>query len=130
MIGVFAVGQVLWSIMWFFLFFVWIMLLLQVFGDIFRSDDLGGVAKFIWVLFVIVTPYLGVFIYLILRGGKMSARQMEAAGAQQAAMREYIAGAAGTVASPSQELARLADLRDKGVIDDSEFAALKSKVLS
>lgn len=130
MIGAFGVGQVLWSIMWFFLFFVWIMLLLQVFGDIFRSDDLGGVAKFIWVLFVIVTPYLGVFVYLILRGGKMSARQMAAAGEQQAAMREYIAGAAGTVGSPSQELARLADLRDKGVIDDSEFAALKSRVLA
>ena len=129
MIGVFAVGQVLWSIMWFFLFFVWIMLLLQVFGDIFRSDDLGGVAKFIWVLFVIVTPYLGVFIYLIVRGGKMSARQVEAANAQQAAMRNYIADAAGTTVSASQELARLADLRDKGVIDDSEFAALKAKAL-
>lgn len=129
MIGVFAVGQVLWSIMWFFLFFVWIMLLLQVFGDIFRSDDLGGVAKFVWVLFVIVTPYLGVFIYLIIRGGKMSARQVEAANAQQAAMRSYIADAAGTTVSASQELARLADLRDKGVIDDSEFAALKAKTL-
>ena len=115
--------------MWFFLFFVWIMLLLHVFADIFRSDDLGGVAKFIWVLFVIVTPYLGVFVYLILRGGKMSARQMAAASEQQAAMRDYIAGAAGTVVSPSQELARLADLRDKGVIDDSEFAALKAKAL-
>ncbi len=129
MIGTFAVGQVLWSIMWFFLFFVWIMLLLQVFGDIFRSDDLGGVAKFVWVLFVIVTPYLGVFIYLIIRGGKMSARQVEAANAQQAAMRSYIADAAGTTVSASQELARLADLRDKGVIDDSEFATLKAKTL-
>jgi hypothetical protein len=129
MIGVFAVGQVLWSLMWFFLFFVWIMLLLQVFGDIFRSDDLGGVAKFIWVLFVIVTPYLGVFVYLIVRGGKMSARQLEAASAQQAAMRNYIADAAGTTVSPSAELARLADLRDKGVIDDNEFATLKAKAL-
>ena len=78
MIAVFGVGQVLWSIMWFFLFFVWIMLLLQVFGDIFRSEDLGGVAKFLWVLFVIVTPYLGAFVYLIVRGGKMADRQVRA----------------------------------------------------
>lgn len=129
MIAVFGVGQVLWSIMWFFLFFVWIMLLLQVFGDIFRSDDLGGVSKVLWVLLVIVLPYLGVFLYLILRGGKMNARQVAAAQAQEASLREYIAGAAGTSTSAATELARLAELRDKGVIDANEFATLKAKVL-
>lgn len=129
MIAVFGVGQVLWSIMWFFLFFVWIMLLLQVFGDIFSSDDLGGVAKFLWVLFVIITPYLGAFVYLIVRGGKMTERQVRAAQAQDAAARQYIAEAAGTQTSPSAELARLAELRDKGVIDANEFATLKAKVL-
>jgi len=129
MIAVFGVGQVLWSIMWFFLFFVWIMLLLQVFGDIFRSEDLGGFAKFLWVLFVIITPYLGAFVYLIVRGGKMAQRQVRAAQAQDAAARQYIAEAAGTVSSPSAELARLAELRDRGVIDANEFAALKAKVL-
>jgi len=129
MIAVFGVGQVLWSIMWFFLFFVWIMLLLQVFGDIFRSEDLGGVAKFVWALLVIVTPYLGAFVYLIVRGGKMADRQVRAVQAQDAAARRYIAEAAGTQLSPSAELARLAELRDKGVIDANEFAALKAKVL-
>lgn len=129
MIAVFGVGQVLWSIMWFFLFFVWIMLLLQVFSDIFRSDDLNGVSKFLWVLFTIVTPYLGVFLYLILRGGKMNARQVAAVQAQEASMREYIASAAGTSTSAATELARLAELRDKGVIDANEFATLKAKVL-
>jgi hypothetical protein len=129
MLATFGVGQVLWSIMWFFLFFVWIMLLLQVFGDIFRSEDLGGVAKFLWVLFVIVTPYLGAFVYLIARGGKMTARQVAAVQERDAAARQYIANAAGTVSSPSAELARLAELRDSGVIDADEFAALKAKVL-
>src|SRR4051812_18166546 len=72
MLAEFGVGQVLWSMMWFFLFFVWIMLLFQVFIDIFRSPDLGGFAKVMWVLFVVVLPYLGVFVYLIARGHKMA----------------------------------------------------------
>ena len=61
------VGQVFWSLLWFTLFFIWIWLLIVVFADIFRSHDLGGFAKFLWVLFVIVVPYLGVFVYLIAR---------------------------------------------------------------
>ena len=62
------VGQVFWSMLWFTLFFIWIWLLIVVFADIFRSHDLGGFAKFLWVVFVIVLPYLGVFVYLIARG--------------------------------------------------------------
>ena len=83
----FGTGQVFLSMMYFFLFFIWIWLLIVVFGDIFRSHDLGGFAKALWVIFVIVVPYLGVFVYLIARGHKMSEHAMEAAQAQDAAQR-------------------------------------------
>jgi magnesium-transporting ATPase (P-type) len=126
----FGVGQVLWSLFWFFLFVLWIMLLLNVFGDIFRSKDLGGVAKVLWLLFVIVTPYLGVFVYLISRGDKMAERQLAVAQSNEAVVREYIQQAAGTAPSAADELSRLADLKAQGVIDDAEFAALKAKVLA
>jgi hypothetical protein len=125
----FGTGQVFWSMLWFFMFFIWIWLLITVFADIFRSHDIGGVAKFLWVLFVIVIPYLGVFVYLIARGHKMHEHAVEAAQAQDAAARAYIQQAAGTPASPADELARLADLKAKGVIDDAEFQRLKAKAI-
>lgn len=68
------VGEFVWAIFWLTLFFIWIWLLISVFADIFRSDDLRGVSKFLWLVFVIVAPYLGVFAYLIIRGDKMGAR--------------------------------------------------------
>jgi hypothetical protein len=130
MLAQFAVGQVLWSIIWFTIFFMWIMLLFQVAADIFRSQDLGGAAKALWLLFVILTPYLGVFVYLIARGSKMREHQMQAVQAQNEAARQYIQNAAGTGTSTADELSRLADLRSQGVIDDAEFAALKAKLVS
>lgn len=129
MLAQFGVGQVFLSILWFFLFFIWIMLVFQVVVDIFRSHDLGGVAKALWVIFIIVLPYLGVLVYLIARGGKMAERQMKEAQASQAAMDDYIRNAAGTSASPAQELERLAALKDNGVIDEAEFGRLKAKIL-
>ncbi|MGZ4755583.1 MAG: SHOCT domain-containing protein [Acidimicrobiia bacterium] len=126
----FGSGQVFWSLLWFFLFFIWIWILITVFADIFRSHDLSGWAKAIWVLFVIFLPYLGVFVYLIARGHKMSEHAQEAMQAQDAAARQYIQDAAGTSGSPADELARLADLKAKGVIDDAEFQKLKAKVVS
>jgi len=124
-----GVGQVLWSMIWFFLFFLWIWLLIAIFADIFRSHDLGGVAKALWVIFVIVAPFLGVFVYLIARGHKMSEHAMQQAQAQDAAARQYIQNTVAT-ASPSDELARLADLKAQGVITDAEFQQMKSKVLA
>jgi multidrug resistance efflux pump len=112
------------------LFFIWIWLLIIVFSDIFRSHDLGGFAKFLWVIFVIILPYLGVFVYLIARGHKMSEHAQEAAQAQDAAARAYIQQAAGTQSSPADELQRLADLKAQGVIDDAEFQRLKAKAIS
>jgi hypothetical protein len=115
---------------WFFLFFIWIWLLIVVFSDIFRSDDLSGWAKALWVIFVIVLPYLGVFVYLIARGKKMQEHAVHQAQRQDAAMRAYVRDAAGTSASsPAEELSKLAALRDKGVIDEAEFQAAKAKLL-
>jgi hypothetical protein len=89
-----------------------------------------GFAKFIWVVFVIVVPYLGVFVYLIARGHNMSEHAMEAAQAQDAAARAYIQQAAGTSGSAADELARLADLKAQGVITDAEFQQMKAKVVA
>ena len=125
----FGTGQVFWSMLWFFVFFIWIWLLITVFADIFRSHDMGGFAKFLWVIFVIFLPYLGVFVYLIARGHKMSEHALEQAQANDAAARAYIQQAAGTSASPADELARLADLKAQGVIDDAEFQRLKAKAI-
>ena len=121
----FGSGQVFWSMLWFFMFFIWIWLLIIVFSDIFRSHDLGGLAKTLWVIFVILVPYLGVFVYLIARGHKMSEHAMEAAQAQQ----DYIRQVAGTSGGSADELARLAELKSQGVIDDAEFNKMKAKIV-
>jgi ABC-type multidrug transport system fused ATPase/permease subunit len=126
----FGTGQVFLSMMYFFLFFIWIWLLIIVFSDIFRSHDLGGFAKALWVIFVIIVPYLGVLVYLIARGHKMSEHAMEAAQAQDAAQRAYIQSAAGTSASAADEIARLADLKNQGTISEAEFEAAKAKALA
>ena len=131
----FGTGQVFLSMLWFFLFFIWIWLLITVFADIFRSRDLSGWGKAFWSLFVIVLPYLGVFVYLIARGRKMQERTMEAAQAQEEATRHYIqsvansngSGGAGTAAD---EIARLAQLRDKNLISEAEFQQAKAKALA
>ena len=125
----FGTGQVFWSILWFFLFFVWIMLIFTIFGDIIRSDDMGGAAKAIWSIFIIFVPFLGIFLYLIIRGGSMGERQMKAAKAQQAAMDEYVRSTAGG-GSAADELSKLADLHSQGKLDDAEYAAAKAKVVS
>src|ERR1700704_4037219 len=112
----FGTGQVFLSMLYFFLFFIWIWLLIVVFGDIFRSHDMGGLAKAIWVIFVILLPYLGVFVYLIARGGKMAEHAQQAAEAQNAALTQAVQQAAGTTTSSADELARLADLKASGTI--------------
>ena len=124
----FGTGQVFWSFLWFFMFFIWIWLLIIVFSDIFRSHDLSGVAKTLWVIFVILVPYLGVFVYLIARGHKMSEHAAEAAAAQDKAARQYIQQV--TASSTADELTKLADLKAQGVIDDAEYASLKAKALA
>jgi hypothetical protein len=128
-LATFGSGQVFLSMLWFFLFFIWIWLLIVVFGDIFRSHDMGGGAKTLWVLFIIILPYLGVFVYLIARGGKMHEHAMQAAQQQDQMMRQYIQSATAGSSGPADELSKLADLKAKGVIDDAEFQQMKAKVL-
>jgi ABC-type multidrug transport system fused ATPase/permease subunit len=114
-----------------FLFVAWIWLLVGVFADIFRSEDLGGGAKAAWTIFVLLLPFLGVFVYLIARGGKMQDRQMQAAAAAERSRQEYIRGvAATTTTSTADELAKLAQLRDEGVIDLTEYETQKAKLLT
>ncbi|HET6774286.1 MAG TPA: SHOCT domain-containing protein [Acidimicrobiales bacterium] len=128
----FGTGQVFWSMLWFFLFIIWIWLLIVIFGDIFRSPDLSGWAKALWSIFIIVLPYLGVFAYLIARGHKMQEHAMSQAAAQEAAFRGYVQnvaagaeGGGGTVG----ELTKLAELRDRGVITEDEFQRAKARAL-
>jgi hypothetical protein len=122
------VGEVFLSFLWFFLFFIWIWLLIMVFSDIFRDHTMSGWAKAAWVVFVIIFPYLGVFVYLIARGGSMAKRAAEQRQRAQEQFDSYVKQTAGT-ASPADELARLADLKSKGVIDDAEFERLKAKAI-
>jgi ABC-type multidrug transport system fused ATPase/permease subunit len=125
----YQLGELFLSMLYFTLFVILIWLLITVFIDIFRSNDLSGWAKALWVLFIIVLPYLGVLVYLIARGGKMHERAAQAAQQSDAAFREYVQSAAGS-GSAADELARLADLRDRGVISEDEFQSLKAKALA
>lgn len=122
-------GQVFWSMLWFFLFFIWIIILFQVFIDIFRSHDLGGWAKALWVIFVIILPFLGVFVYLIARGSKMQEHRISDAKAMDAANKEYIRQAAGAGTSEADQLDKLAALHTSGKLSDEEYATAKAKVI-
>jgi Short C-terminal domain/Phospholipase_D-nuclease N-terminal len=120
---------VFWSLLVFFLWIMWFFLLFRVIGDIFRSDDLGGWAKAAWLIFVLLVPFLGVFVYVIARGDDMGQRDVAQAQARDEAFQSYVRDAAGSGGSVD-ELAKLADLRDRGIINDSEFEQQKAKILS
>lgn len=117
-----------WVMLWFFLLIAWISVLISVISDIFRSEDMGGGAKALWMIFVIIIPWLGVLAYLIVRGDSMAGRSMAQAAADEQAARAYIQDAAG--ASAADELTKLNDLRNSGVLSDAEFAAQKAKLLA
>ncbi len=114
----------------FFLLIIWFWLLIIVFSDIFRSRDLGGGAKALWVIFVIILPFLGIFVYLIARGGKMHERAAAQAAQQQEAFDAYVKETAGKGTDPTEQLAKLADLKQQGVITDAEFESQKAKILA
>jgi ABC-type multidrug transport system fused ATPase/permease subunit len=119
------------TILYFFMFFIWLWLLIVVFGDIFRSHDLGGMAKALWVIFIVIIPYFGVFIYLIARGGKMHERSAQAAAQQQKAFDQYVRQAAGTPGEDTaSQLTKLAELKNQGILTDAEFEAQKAKILA
>ena len=126
----FGTGEVLWSIVWFTLFFLWIWVLMSVFADIFRSDDLGGWGKALWIIFIVIAWWLGVLVYLIARGKGMQQRSIDAMKAADAAQREYIQSVAAPAgSSATEEIAKAAALKEQGVISEDEFNAIKTKAL-
>jgi len=121
---------VFWTFLIFMLWVVWLIMLFKIFADIFRSHDLGGWGKALWSLFVIFLPFLGVLVYLIARGGSMAERDIADAQSQQAAFDAYVRQTAGSGGGTADELAKLADLRDRGVITAAEFDQQKAALLA
>jgi ABC-type multidrug transport system fused ATPase/permease subunit len=122
--------NIFWTMLWFFMFVIWIWLLITIFADIFRNKEMNGFAKAAWILFVIILPLLGVLIYLITNGNSMQERAMQQAATQAKMQRDYIQEVSGSGGGSADELAKLADLKDKGVLTDEEFAAQKAKLLA
>ena len=120
--------NVFWTMLWFFLWVLWIFLLFRILTDVFSSHDLGGWSKALWTIFVIFLPFLGVLVYLIARGGSMHTRDVERAQQSEQAFRSYVQDAA--TGGVSEELTKLSALRDQGVLTNAEFNAQKAKLLS
>ena len=118
-----------WTILEIFLWVLWIWVLIYVFIDIFRSHDLSGWAKALWFIFVLFIPLIGVLVYLIARGDKMHERAVRQAQDTDREARQYIQEAAGS-GTPADQLTKLADLRDRGVITADEFERQKAKILA
>ena len=118
-----------WTILEIFLWVLWIWILIYIFIDIFRSNDLSGWAKALWFIFVLFIPLIGVLVYLIARGSSMQQRAQREAQQQDQQFRAYVQDAAGS-GSTADQLTKLADLRDRGVITPEEFEREKAKVLA
>ncbi len=120
---------VFWTILMIFLWVIWFWILITIIIDIFRSHDLSGWVKALWLVFILFLPLIGVLVYLIARGGKMHEHQVRQAQLQEEQLRSYVQEAAGSQSSADQ-LAKLADLRDRGVITAEEFDREKAKILA
>lgn len=124
--------NVFWSIFWIFLWILWFMLLFRIIADLFRDDSLSGWAKAGWAVFVVLLPFLGVFVYLIARGQGMGEREMRKAQQSEERFRSYVRETAATTGqtSTAEQLAKLTELRTAGQITDEEFAKAKAKILA
>lgn len=122
--------EVLWTMFVFFAFIIWFWILITVFADIFRRHDIGGGGKTLWIIFVIVLPFLGVFIYLISQGDGMGERNMKQAQAQQQATDAYIQSVAGSGGGAAAEIEKAKGLLDSGAITQAEYDAIKAKALA
>ena len=118
-----------WTIFEIFLWVIWFWILITIFIDIFRSRDLSGWGKALWFIFVLIIPLIGVLVYLIVRGGSMHERAVKQAQQQDEQFRTYVQETAGSQ-STADQLAKLADLRDRGVITAEEFDREKAKILA
>ena len=119
-----------WTIFMIFLWVIWFWILITIFIDIFRSHDLNGWEKALWFIFVLILPLIGVLVYLIARGGKMHEHAARDAQVQEQQFRQYVQEAAGSGESTAEQLSKLADLRDRGVITPAEFESQKAKILA
>jgi hypothetical protein len=127
----FDLVDVFWSMLWFFLFFMWIYLFVVLLTDIFRSHDLSGWGKAMWVVLMIVLPLLGALLYLVVRGDGIAERQLAVAQRQEAGIRGYGQDVATTSGfSTADELAKLADLHARGLLSDEEFERQRARVLA
>lgn len=126
-LAAYTFGQALLTVLEFALLFLWIWIAITVIIDIFRSRDLSGWAKAAWVLLIVIVPLLGVLVYLIARGHKMAEHRLQDEREQDTAARAYVREAAST---PADDVAKLEDLRNRGVISDQEFEQAKQKALS
>ena len=122
--------DVFWSILIFFFWVIWIWILITVLIDVFRRRDLSGWGKAAWALFMIVLPYLGVFIYLITQGGEMAERRAAEVRESQASFDTYVRDVAGSGAAPADQIAKAKELLDSGAIDQAEFDKLKQQALA
>jgi hypothetical protein len=125
----FGLWDVIVSMFWFMLLFAWIWMIIAIFGDIFRDRELNGGAKALWTFFIIIVPWLGALVYLIVRGKSMNDRSAEIAKANDQNMRAYVRDAAGTP-STADELRKLVQLRDDGVLTPDDYEQAKAKVLA
>jgi hypothetical protein len=121
--------DVFWTMVIFFVWVMWFWLLFAVFGDVFRRSDLSGFSKVLWLIFVIVLPFLGVFIYLIANNQGMTDRRVEQVQAQQQRFDEQVKSAVGS-GSPAAEIEKAKQLLDSGSITQGEFDAIKQKALA
>jgi len=121
--------DVLWTMLVFFAWVIWFWLLITVFGDLFRRHDISGFAKAMWMIFVIVLPYLGVFVYLIAESKGMAERNMQQAQAAQSQFDDYVKNVAAE-SGPAGEIERAKQLLDSGAISQTEFDSLKAKALA
>ena len=129
MLAAYTFGQVMWTM---FVFFAWVLffwLLFVVFGDLFRRHDISGWGKAAWTIFVIVLPFLGIFVYLIVEGRHMGERSMEQAQQAQAQMDTYVRSVAGS-GNPAEQIAKAKELLDSGAISQEEFDKLKASALA
>ena len=129
MLAAYSFGDVMWSMLVFFIWILFFWMLFIVFGDLFSRHDISGWAKAGWCIFVIILPFLGIFIYLIANGHGMGERAQQRAQSQQSQMDDYVRSVASS-GSATDEIARGKQLLDSGAISQAEFDQLKSKALA
>lgn len=124
----FGLWDVIVSVFWFMLLVAWFWMIMNILGDLFRDRELSGGAKALWALFIVIVPWLGVLIYILVRGDSMNAREQQRAKDHEANLRSYLSSTAEPTIS--QQLRELTELRDLGVLTPAEYEQAKAKALT